>query len=431
VLLNATARTCRFAAQALRGGPPPTTLELEDAVSAVQRARSQSTRAEDPEQIRMTTLSLAIAGGVWTMATAVRVVEGAPIECSHGPRWVRPDRFPYAYATPARLWWQRFSAHLTPRSIYFQGAVRVAVALAAARLVAGVFELSHGFWVLLTTLTLLRSRATDTRTALIPAVAGTVAGAAVVGAVLVGVGARPDVYAALTPPSMVLAFVAGALIGPAWGQAGFTVFVALVFTQVAPAGPEIVEARVVDVFVGASIGITAGLLAWPRGASGEMRRSAGRFLAAGGDAVEETSQMLIAGPYQIHPAAGAMHRVREAMALADAAYGTYQTERHERAESIVDWQAIMTAGHHIARGSDLLRDLYDPGALARWRPLVDDSARKVHDACGVAATAVYEGREPRIAPIALGSAPDTQVVDFQTWLGGVALDLTRLTAKTT
>jgi len=368
---------------------------------------------------------------VWTMAIAVRVVVGASIACSNEPRWVRQDRFSYAYATPARLWWQRFSAHLTPRSVYFQAAVRVAVALAAARLIAGLFDLSHGFWVLLATLTLLRSRATDTRIALLPAVVGTVAGAAVVGAVLVTVGARPDVYAAITPPIMVLAFAAGALIGPTWGQAAFTVFVALVFTQLAPAGPEIAEIRVVDVFVGASIGITAGLLAWPRGASGEMRRSAGRFLAAGGEAVQETSQMLIASPYQMDPAAGAMPRVRAAMALADAAYGTYQTERRGEAESIVDWQAMMTAGHHIVRGSDLLRDLYEPGTLARWRPLVEDSASKVHDACGVVATAVFEGREPRIAPMTLGSAPDTQVVDVQTWLGGVAHDLTRLTAKPT
>ena len=51
------------------------------------------------------------------------------------------------------LWWHRFREHLTPRSVYFQGAVRLALALSAARLLAGVLNLSHGFWVLLAILT--------------------------------------------------------------------------------------------------------------------------------------------------------------------------------------------------------------------------------------------------------------------------------------
>ncbi len=231
-------------------------------------------------------------------------------------------------------------------------------------MVAGLFDPSHGFWVLLATLTLLRSRAADTRMGLRSAAVGTVVGAAAVSAILVSIGARPDVYAAITPPIMVLAFAAGALIGPTWGQAGFTVFVTLVLTQLAPAGTEIVEIQIVDVFVGALIGIMAGCFPG-RGASGEMRRSAARCLAAGGDTVEATSQVLTASAYQTDRPACARPRVREAMALADAAYGTYQVERDRPAESTVNWQAVITAGHHIVRGSDLLRDLHEPGALAQ------------------------------------------------------------------
>ena len=37
------------------------------------------------------------------------------------------------------------------RSVFFQNAVRLAVGLAAARLVAGLLDLSHGFWMLLAT----------------------------------------------------------------------------------------------------------------------------------------------------------------------------------------------------------------------------------------------------------------------------------------
>ena len=430
-LLDTSARTAEATAGALRGGPPPDTDDLAGAFSATQRVRPERPGPDDSDDTRMTALSLATADGVWAMATAVRVARAAPIESGHGTRRVRRERFPYAYASPVRLWWQQFAAHLTPRSVYFQGAVRVAVALAAARLVAGVLELSHGFWVLLATLTLLRSRAVDTRIALRPAIVGTVAGAAGVGVLLVVVGPRPDIYAAITPPIMVAAFAAGALIGPAWGQALFTVVVTLVFTQLAPAGAQLAGARVLDVFVGAAIGVAAGVLAWPRGAGGELRRSGARLLAAGGEAVRETAQVLTASrplPSLTDPSVGAMPRVKEAKLLADASYGMYQTERHGAPESMVDWQAVTAAGHHIVRGSQLLRDTYDPGSLAPWRPLVNDSATNVGEACGVLANALYEGRDPRAAPVAVAPATDNRVADVQIWLAGVADDLTRLSA---
>ncbi len=270
-------RTAEATAVALRGGTPPDNEGLAGALSTAERDRDQRP-ARDGRDSRMSTSSLVTADGVWALANAVRVALGAPIESGQGIRRLSVERFPYACASPVRLWWQRFAMHLTPRSVYFQGAVRVAVALAAARLVAGVLDLTHGFWVLLATLTLLRSRAVDTRIGLRPAVVGTLAGAAVVGVLLVAVGTLPDFYAAITPPVMVAAFAAGTLIGPAWGQALFTVMVTLVFTQLAPAGAQIVDARVVDVFVGAAIGVAAGVLAWPRGAGGELRRSAARVL---------------------------------------------------------------------------------------------------------------------------------------------------------
>jgi uncharacterized membrane protein YccC len=430
-LLDISARTAGATAEALCGGPPPDADDLADAFSAEQLDRRERPVPDDPDDTRITTQSLATANGVWAMATAVRIAMGAPIESRHGTPRMRRERFPYAYASPVRLWWQRFAVHLTPRSVYFQGAVRVAVALAAARLIAGILGLSHGFWVLLATLTLLRSRAADTRIALAPAVVGTVAGAAVVGVLLVAVGPRTDIYTAITPPIMLAAFAAGALIGPAWGQALFTVVVTLVFTQLAPAGAQLAGARVVDVFVGATVGVSAGVLAWPRGAGGELRRSAARFLAAGGQAVRETALVLTGSrppPSLADSSAGAMPRVRAAMALADASYGMYQTERHATRESTVDWQAVMATGHHIVRGSELLRDTYLPGSLAPWRTLVNESPAAVGDACGIIAHNVDEGSDPRATPAPVAPAPDTTVVDVQAWLSGIADDLTRLTA---
>jgi hypothetical protein len=116
------------------------------------------------------------------------------------------------------------------------------------------------------------------------------------------------------------------------------------------------------------------------------------------------------------------------MALVDASYGMYQAERHGPPESTVDWQAVIAAGHHIVRGSELLRDTHDPGSLVPWRRPVDESAANVAEACGVVAKALYEGRDPRASPIAFAPAPDPLVADVQAWLSDIADDLRRVRA---
>ena len=249
-------------------------------------------------------------------------------------------------STP-RLWWQRLREHLTPRSVYFQGALRLAAALAVARLLAGVLDLSHGFWVLLTVLTLLRASAAETRALLWPALVGTVIGSVAAAALLV-VGIPPTAFAVALPLVMLIGFAAGPLLGLGWAQALFTLVIALVFAQVSPVDWHLAEARVVDVAVGAAIGLATGLLAWPRGGSGELHRAAGRFLAAAGRVVRETVDVLTHGD---RPGA-ALPQARDAGELVQASWALYQTERHPPPS--VDWQATLLAGHHAVRGAEWL-----------------------------------------------------------------------------
>jgi uncharacterized membrane protein YccC len=359
---------------------------------------------------------------VWSLATAVRVVVGAPVEDADRSGHRIVDRFPCADADAVGLWWHRFAIHLTPRSVYFQGAVRIAVALAAARLVAGTFELSHGFWVLLATLTLLRGRAATTGLTLGPAAVGTVVGAAASGVLLVLVGARPDVYAAITPPVMILAFLGGAFFGLAWGQALFTVLVTLVFTQLAPSGVQIAEVRVLDVIVGAMIGVTAGALAWPRGASAALRRSAARLLVACGDLVRDTVRVLTQLPPPGQPAA--MPTVQNAMALVEAAYAAYEAERQGGGPT-TDWAAVLTAGDHVVRGASLLLATHEPGSLAPWRSVVTGWADTVGAATDTRATAL-RARRPQPLSTVVGPAQDIRLADIQVWLVGVLADLSRV-----
>ncbi|MFD0385967.1 FUSC family protein [Streptomyces stramineus] len=115
-----------------------------------------------------------------------------------------------------------------------QNALRLAVALACARLVAGVLDLPHGFWVLLGTLSLMRTSAADTRGALVPAFVGTALGGAVATLLLMLVGDVPVFYAVATPVVILVGFSVGPVLGPAWTQAAMTLTFMVLFAQIAP-----------------------------------------------------------------------------------------------------------------------------------------------------------------------------------------------------
>ena len=437
-LLHQTASCARAAAEWLRtGGRDGAELPDTDRIAAAL-VEFRAARAADPpdgvppERLRLGSLALSL--GEWTksLVAAIRVVAGAPLHpdgttaASDGPLWFAAEPAP-------RLWWLRLREHLTPRSVYFQGALRLAAALAVARLLAGVLDLAHGFWVLLAVLTLVRTSAAETRMTLRPALLGTVLGALAAAALLV-VGIPPALYAVVLPVVMLVGFAAGPLLGLGWAQALFTVVIALVFAQVAPSDWHLAEARVVDVAVGAAIGVAAGLLAWPRGGSGELQRSVGTFLAAAARLVRETVDVLARGV----PRGDALPEARAAGELAQASWALYQSEQHQRAT--VDWQATLAAGHHAVRGAEALLRECPTGRLLPCVGPLSTVATDVADRYARAADAVA-GRDP--AALTAPPPPEPSVewptdlgpalyhlADLRVWLDGLREDLGRLTGET-
>ncbi len=408
-------------AAALRGGPPPEPVALARAAHALHTAPVPGSVIA----ARQRALLLAAADGVWTVGNAVRIRTGAPPDTTG--RDDSADRFWYAGVGPVRLLAHKLAGHLTPRSVYLQSAVRVALALAAARLIAGGLELSHGFWVLLATLTVLRSRAADTRTALRPALVGTLVGALVMAAALLAVGAHTRVYVLALPLVMLGAFVAGPLLGPAWAQGGFTVTVGTIFAQLAPANWRLAEARVLDVLAGAAVGVLAGVCAWPRGGAGELRRTGAQLLRGAGAAVREAT---LVATGESEPTVTALRRTRMDLRLAEASYSMYQSERPDPAMSTVDWQALFVAGHHIVNGGQALRAEREPCSF-----FVLNRADQV----AAASTALAErvrGRGPAAPPPAVPPVPDGVLdgplvadADVLVWLDGVAGDLDRVPSR--
>ena len=281
-LLRQAASCAEAAAAWLRaegrdGAAVPDTDRIAAALAAFRADRAATPPdGVPPERLRLNSLALSL--GEWTksLVAAVRVAAGAPI----GPA---PPRRPPGRArcgsptSPPRGCGGSACASTSPRGRCTSRA-RCGW-LRRSRWPGcwpGVLDLSHGFWVLLTILTLLRASAAETRSLLWPALVGTVVGSVLAAALLVA-GIPPTAFALVLPLVMLVGFAAGPLLGLGWAQALFTLVIALVFAQVSPVDWHLAEARVVDVAVGAAIGLATGLLAWPRGGSGELHRAAGRL----------------------------------------------------------------------------------------------------------------------------------------------------------
>ncbi|MCX4782033.1 FUSC family protein [Streptomyces sp. NBC_01264] len=256
------------------------------------------------------------------------------------------DRFWYAGEGPVLLWWRRLAGNSGPRSVHFQNAVRIGVALAFARAVAGLDSLPHGFWAMLAVLSLTRTNAEQTRATVRLALIGTLVGAVAAGGVLALAGEASTVYAIVLPPLMLFAFCVGPVRGVGWAQAMFTLVVAMAFAQLAPTTWQLAEVRFLDVLVGSAIGTVCGLLAWPRGAHDELGRAVAVLLHAAADDVQAAT-----AAFGRARAVEPDQRVRHALALAESAYAQYQTEgRQPDAATGKDWQAAMMNGHHVLWG---------------------------------------------------------------------------------
>ncbi|MFF1903000.1 FUSC family protein [Kitasatospora sp. NPDC058218] len=377
-LVTATADALRAAGAGVRtDGPVPSAAPIEARIAAFEATRTSpgggvpttstdtTRKAAGPggtavAHLALGTLALSAAEGARFLVLATRTTRHAPPPPDRTPPDQRPGPFWYAHEPAALLWWRRVRGNLTPESVYFRNALRTAGALSAARLVVGALDLTHGFWVLLATLTLMRTSAADTRMTLRPALAGTAGGAAVTAALLIAVGEHPVFYAAALPPTMLFAFTISPGLGLAWAQGTFTVVVAMVFTQLTPAGWRLAEARLIDVATGATIGILAGFCAWPRGGGQDLRRRTAELLDRSAAALSETVAVVTGSG----PARGALRRARHSALLTEALYAQYRSERHQPAGDGANWQAAVLTGQHTVRGAEPLLARIPPGTAA-------------------------------------------------------------------
>ena len=157
--------------------------------------------------------------------------------------------------------------HASIRSVWFLNSLRASLALGVAVLVADVSGVQHGFWVVLGTLSVLRTNAASTESTALRALGGTVIGFVVGAVLLLGIGtSTPALWAALPIAIAVAAYAPGTLPF-IFGQAAFTVVIVVLFNLLVPVGWKVGLLRIQDVAIGCLVSLVVGVLFWPRGAA--------------------------------------------------------------------------------------------------------------------------------------------------------------------
>ena len=160
-------------------------------------------------------------------------------------------------------------------SVWFRNSVRGAAGLALAVLVAKLTNAQNGFWVVLGTISVLRSSALATGTTVVEALTGTVIGIVVGGLIVAALGSEPGLLWAVLPFAVLLGAYSPRAISFTAGQAAFTIVIVVLFNLLNPVGWSVGVVRIEDVAIGCAVSLVTGFLFWPRGAADVLRESIG------------------------------------------------------------------------------------------------------------------------------------------------------------
>jgi Fusaric acid resistance protein-like len=257
---------------------------------------------------------------------------------------------------------ERATSHVERHSVWLHNSIRGAAALGLAVLVAKQTGVQHTFWVILGTLSVLRSNALNTGQNVLRGLAGTVVGF-VVGAVLLEIiGTNPTTLWVLLPIGILFAGVAPATISFAAGQAAFTLVLVILYNIIQPAGWRIGLLRVEDIALGCGVSLVVGLLFWPRGAAAAMRQA----LAEG--YVDSVSYLTRAVEYGMvrcdFTAAPPIPPTDAAQAAADAArrlddtFRNYLAERGSKPLPLAQVTSLVTGVAVVRLAADAVLDLW-------------------------------------------------------------------------
>jgi len=230
--------------------------------------------------------------------------------------------------------------------VWFRNAVRGGAGLGLAVTVVEVTDIEHGFWVVLGTLSVLRSNALGTGATALRAVGGTAVGFVVGSAVMIGVGGHLVLLWALLPLAVLVSGVAPLMISFAAGQAGFTLVVIILFNIIDPIGWKVGLTRIEDVAIGCGVSIVVGILFWPRGATAALGRALSDAFVTSSGYLADAVDRLTSTSHQVdtEPSQRASH---SAYLRLDDAFRQFLAERGAKVVPIEIVASLFTGSNRI------------------------------------------------------------------------------------
>jgi hypothetical protein len=247
--------------------------------------------------------------------------------------------------------------HTTFRSVWFLNSLRGAVAVAAAVAVADLSGVQHGFWVVLGTLSVLRTSAASTGATAWRALAGTVAGFVVGAALLIAIGTNPDALWAVLPVAVLVAAYAPGTTPFVVGQAAFTVTVVVLFNLLVPVGWKVGLLRIEDVAIGCAVSLAVGVLFWPRGVAAVVAEDLADSFRSGAAYLTESVEWALSE--LMVPPSAALATASAAIRLDDAVRG-FLTEQGTKRLSKEDLWALVNASTRLRLTAHTLAGLRPP-----------------------------------------------------------------------
>jgi uncharacterized membrane protein YccC len=215
----------------------------------------------------------------------------------------------------------------------------------------------HGFWVVLGTLSVLRTNAASTESTALRALGGTVIGFVLGALLLLGIGtSAPALWAALPIAVAVAAYSPGTLPFT-FGQAAFTIVVVVLFNLLVPVGWKVGVLRIEDVAIGCAVSLVVGVLFWPRGAASIVGDDLADAFRAGAAYLAQAVDWAL-GTRQIPPDAGPA-AVTAGIRLDEALRGFLAEQGTKRLSKEELWTLVM-ASMRLRLTAYSLADLQPP-----------------------------------------------------------------------
>jgi uncharacterized membrane protein YccC len=393
-LLQTAAGALASAAALLRGEEADLTLDCFDAQREASAARVAALREDGScteREVHVSFHARMVAAAVRSAALDVLVATNRSDPPSAPRHWSRLRTAGHLAGGNASL-----------RSVWFLNSARGAVALAAAVGVADVVHVQHGFWVVLGTLSVLRTSAASTGSTALRALVGTAAGFFIGAAFILAIGQDTEALWLALPVAILVAAYSPGTAPFAVGQAAFTVTVSLLYNILVPVGWKVGVLRIEDVAIGAGVSAVVGLLFWPRGASSIVADDLADALHEGGVYLVQATAWAV-GSRPARPDAG-IRAVNAGLRLDDALRGflAEQGTKHVPKENV--WR-LVGGTLRLRLTAQSLSNLPPPGpASDSGRLALVEEATRLAGWCDV-----YAGDLGRSSPTAARELAPTMV----------------------